>query len=284
MESFLVILSETTLALYPILIKTIPTEITTQILWRFITFSIMAYTFSTSSDLVKTWGSLEAVGKSLGLGALTLSHVASSYYAFQELSAGSSMSLFYTYPFWIFLGASVFYGESVQLSDILLLGIAFVGTSLIAYGSQQDEKREDTWKGILSGLVSAFTEAAMYFAVREAERPNPFFSVLQLYPGALAFLVPFLLFKNHVPESRPNVISSLFAFNSIVGFFGYALRFYLIPRIPTIVFSVLSFFGVLASFLWGAIFVNEKPNALTVAGASLIVLSSAGLTFLKGYT
>lgn len=284
MESFLVILSETTLALYPILIKTIPTEITTQILWRFITFSIMAYTFSTSSDLLKTWGSLEAASKSLGLGALTLGHVASSYYAFQELSAGSSMSLFYTYPFWIFLGASLFYGESVQITDILLLAVAFVGTSLIAYGSHQDEKREDSWKGILSGLVSAFTEAAMYFAVREAERPNPFFSVLQLYPGALAFLVPFLMFQNHVPDTRPNVLSSLFAFNSIVGFFGYALRFYLIPRIPTIVFSVLSFFGVLASFLWGAIFVNEKPNAMTVAGASLIVLSSAGLTFLKGYT
>lgn len=283
MESFLVILSETTLALYPILIKTIPTEITTQILWRFITFSIMAFTFSTSSDLMKTWGSLEAAGKSLGLGALTLSHVASSYYAFQELSAGSSMSLFYTYPFWIFLGASIIYGESVQITDILLLAVAFVGTSLIAYGTKGEEKRA-TWKGVLSGLAAAFTEAAMYFAVREAERPNPFFSVLQLYPGALAFLVPFLIYKNHIPETRTNVISSLFAFNSIVGFFGYALRFYLIPRIPTIVFSILSFFGVLASFLWGAIFVNEKPNAVTIAGASLIVLSSAGLTFLKGYT
>lgn len=284
MESFLVILSETTLALYPILIKTIPTEITTQILWRFISFSIMAYTFSSSSDIVKTWGSLESASKSLGLGALTLSHVASSYYAFQELSAGSSMSLFYTYPFWIFLGASVFYGESVTFTDILLLVVAFLGTSLIAYGSHADEKREDTWKGILSGLVSAFTEAAMYFAVREAERPNPFFSVLQLYPGALAFLLPFLFYNNHNPETKPAVISSLFAFNSLIGFFGYALRFYLIPRIPTIVFSVLSFFGVIASFLWGALFVNEKPNAITVIGASLIVLSSAGLTFLKGYS
>ena len=149
---------------------------------------------------------------------------------------------------------------------------------------QQDEKRDDTWKGILSGLAAAFTEAAMYFAVRGADRPNPFYSVLQLYPGALALLVPFLLFQNHIPDTRPNIIASLFSFNSIIGFFGYALRFYLIPRIPTIVFSVLSFFGVLASFLWGALFVNEKPNGVTLSGAALIVLSSAGLTFLKGYT
>ena len=284
MESFLVILSETTLALYPILIKTVPTEITTQLLWRFITFSIMAFTFATSSDITGTWGSLQNAGKSLGLGALTLSHVGTSYYAFQELSAGSSMSLFYTYPFWIFLGASFLYGESIEIVDIFLLAVAFLGTSLIAYGTQQDEKREDTWKGILSGLAAAFTEAAMYFAVRGADRPNPFYSVLQLYPGALALLVPFLLFQNHIPDTRPNIIASLFSFNSIIGFFGYALRFYLIPRIPTIVFSVLSFFGVLASFLWGALFVNEKPNGVTLSGAALIVLSSAGLTFLKGYT
>ena len=124
----------------------------------------------------------------------------------------------------------------------------------------------------------------MYFAVRGAERPNPFYSVLQLYPGALFLLIPFLLFQNHMPDTRPNVITSLFSFNSIIGFFGYALRFYLIPRIPTLVFSVLSFFGVVASFLWGALFVNEKPNVTTISGAALIVLSSAGLTFLKGYT
>lgn len=284
MDSVILLLSETTLALYPILIKLVPTSFASQILWRFITFSLLGFTFASWPDIQKTWFTGKGILESLGLGALTLSHVGTSYYAFQELSAGSSMSLFYTYPFWILLGAAILYGESVSLYEVMLLGIAFLGTVLIAYGSQEENsKKEISGTAILSGIAAAFTEAAMYFAVRGAETPNPFFSVLQLYPGALALLLPLLSATGSALEKDPKTIGQLFTFNAVIGFFGYALRFYVIPRVPTIVFSLLSFVGVLASFLWGSVFVGEKPNLFTVSGASAIVLSSGLLTLSRKY-
>ncbi len=287
MDSVILLLSETTLALYPILIKVVSTSFASQILWRFITFSLLGFTFASWPDIQKTWLTGKGVLTSLALGFLTLTHVGTSYYAFQELSAGSSMSLFYTYPFWILFGAAVLYGESISMYEVLLVGIAFLGTVLIAYGSREEKdensKKEISVPAILSAIAAAFTEAAMYFAVRGAETPNPFFSVLQLYPGALALLIPLLSITGSALEKDPKTIGQLFTFNAVIGFFGYALRFYVIPRVPTIVFSLLSFVGVLASFIWGSVFVGEKPNWITVSGASAIVLSSGLLTLTRKY-
>ena len=281
MESFLVVLSETTLALYPILIKLVPTELTTQVFLRFLTFSILAFTMGTWADFTGTWGSLSSALRSTLLGGLTLAHVGTSYYAFQELSAGSSMTLFYTYPFWIVLGSFLFFGEKVGIFEVGLLITAFIGTLLVAYGSKEEGLNETkgdlNWKGVLAGLASALTEAAMYFAVRTSAVKNPFFSTLELYPGALLLLLPILFFMKMPIDTRPGVWGQLFSFNALVGFFGYALRFYTIPRISSVLFSLLSFIGVVASFTWGLLFVGEKPNIATGVGAALVTLAAGAL-------
>jgi len=69
----------------------------------------------------------------------------------------------------------------------------------------------------------------------------------------------------------------MIAFNSIVGFVGYALRFYLIPNVSTVVFSTLSFFGVISAYLFGWVFSNETPTLLQGLGATAIILANTVL-------
>jgi drug/metabolite transporter (DMT)-like permease len=272
--SAIVLGSEAALALYPILIKTVPTNLPTQVLSRFLVYSGLAYFFATETDVLMTWGNLQGAYRSLFLGALTLLHVGSSYYAFQQLPAGVSMSLFYTYPIWNLIGASFLFAEAFSWKEILLVSLGFVGAVLIAFGNKETDpqKQKDPfqWKGLLAGLLAALTESAMYFAVRTAERPSPFYAVLELYPGALLFLLPIFFFQKTSLDFRPQVWARLLSFNTLIGFLGYCLRFYAIPRLPTVVFSLLSFVGVVASFLWGYIFVNEIPSWITLFGAALI--------------
>lgn len=282
--SAIVVASETALALYPILIKTVPTNLGTQLLSRLIVYSGLAYFFASDSDILMTWGNLPGILRSSFLGVLTLVHIGTSYYAFQELPAGVSMSLFYTYPLWNLLGAAIGFGETFDLSQLLLVLVGFLGVVLVAYGNKdpdpQKQKDPYNWKGILAGLAAALTESAMYFAVRTAERPSPFYAVLELYPGALALLLPILwIFKSSI-DFRPQVWARMLSFNTLVGFLGYCLRFYAIPRVPTLVFSLLSFVGVLASFGWGYLFVHERPSWLTLVGGVLIG-SIAGFSSLK---
>lgn len=276
--SAVVLASEAALSLYPILIKTVPTNLPTQLLSRLLVYSGLAYFFATDTDVSMTWGNAPGALRSSLLGLLTLAHIGSSYYAFQQLPAGVSMSLFYTYPIWNVLGAALFFGESFSLSSLLLVALGFAGAILVAYGNKDPDpqnKNPFSYKGILAGLLAALTESAIYFAVRTAERPSPFYAILELYPSAIVFLLGIILYTKSSLDFRPQVWARMLSFNTLVGFLGYCLRFYAIPRLPTVVFSLLSFVGVIASFVFGYIFVNEKPSWLTLVGGLVIASVAA---------
>lgn len=269
-----VIASEAALSLYPILIKTVPTNLTTQLLSRFLVYSGLAYFFANETDVLLTWGTVSGAFRSSILGILTLLHIGTSYYAFQQLPAGVSMSLFYTYPIWNLIGAAIGFGESFTLVQVLLVTLGFVGAVLVAYGNKETDpqKQKDpfNWKGILAALLAALTESAIYFAVKTAERPSPFYAILELYPMAFVLMLLFTWFTKSSVDVRPQVWARMLSFNTLVGFIGYCLRFYAIPRVPTIVFSLLSFVGVLSSFVFGYLFLNETPSSITLLGGGLI--------------
>jgi drug/metabolite transporter (DMT)-like permease len=270
--SAIVLASEVSLALYPILIKTVPTNLATQVLSRLIVYSGLAYGLATELDVQETWGTLHGMVRSSGLGLLTLLHIGTSYYAFQQLPTGISMSLFYTYPIWNLLGAALFFGESLSFTSFALVLLGFLGTVIVAMGSKEKDPSKDpwNWKGLGAALLAALTESAMYFAVRTAQRPSPFYAILELYPAALLYLMPVLWFTKSSLDFRPSVWARMLSFNTLIGFVGYCLRFYAIPRVPTLIFSLLSFVGVLASFGWGYLFVSERPSLQTLVGGLLI--------------
>ncbi len=54
-NSGIVILSEVFLALYPILIKLVPTNLTTQLVARFLVFSGLGFAFAKTTDIQESW-------------------------------------------------------------------------------------------------------------------------------------------------------------------------------------------------------------------------------------
>jgi len=285
-NSLIVIGSEVILALYPILIKTVPAGLVTQLLSRFLTFTVLAAVLAKPAAIKETWGTPAGLVRSLGLGSITLAHVAASYYAFDKLSAGAAMSLFYTYPIWNLFGGALLYGESVSPYQLALVALAFVGTVLVAQDihegfQDQGNNRPTNWKGVAAALVAALTETMMYFGVRTTRVADPYTSTLELYPGALLGLLAFLGLSpaadRPAVSSNPGVWLPMTLFNVFIGFLGYAARFYAIPNVPTIVFSLLSFTGVIAAFVWGWLFVGEKPTLKTVIGAACISVAAGAL-------
>ena len=162
--SAIVVGSEIALALYPILIKTVPTNLSTQVLSRLLVYSGLAYFLATEDDIFHTWGNLKGIFRSSLLGLLTLVHIGTSYYAFQQLPAGVSMSLFYSYPIWNVLGAALFFDESFSFFQLLLVLLGFVGVVLVAYGNKDPDPQKNkdpyNWKGLLSGLLLFLTSCA----------------------------------------------------------------------------------------------------------------------------
>lgn len=274
LHQIIVILSEVALALYPILIKRVPTDLITQTLSRLLTFSILGYVLASPTDVKQTWGS-EGLFRSLSLGLITLGHVGVSYFAFDTLPAGVAMSLFYFYPIFNLIGGVLGFGETISPLQIALVLVAFVGVILVSLSlteGETEKKDPYQWKGILAGLGAALTETFMYFGVRTAKVPNPYFATLELYPGALLPFLGMLLASGSKIDWRPSVWIPMTLFNALIGFVGYAMRFWAIPRVTTVLFSLLTFIGVIASFSWGYLFAEEKPTWMALLGATLISL------------
>ena len=282
-DSALLIAAEAAMALYPILIKSVPTNLTTQVMARVLTYTIVAFIIAPSALINKTWGTTEGAATSMSLGVLILFHIFSSYVAFTELPAGAALSIFYTYPIWNMVTASLLHGESISFIHFLLVLVAFAGVILIArsHAKEESEAKDYDLKGIAAGLGAALSETTIYFAVKRWGIESSYNSLIELYPGAFLLLAGFLLLNQEGAlflDKNPEIWKPLMLFNLLVGVVGFFCWSYAIPRVTTTTFSLLSFFGVVSGFLWGWLFLKEVPSAEALAGAGLIV-GAAGLSY-----
>jgi len=280
-NSLIVIGSEVALALYPILIKTVPVNLATQLVARFLVYVSLAFFLSSPSDLTGTWLTFGAASQSMLYGLLNLVHIAVSYYSFANLPTGTAMSLFYTYPVWNLLGAHLLFGETFSVFNILLVFVALFGVYLVSINTkdEDDDKKQIHLQGVVAALMAAVTESLIYLIVR-VKSPSPSFSILQLYLGGLLLLLAGLVATGETIDLSWAHWKPLLLFNGLIGFVGYFLRFYTIPRVETIVFTLLSLIGVVASYIWGFGFLKEVPTSMGVLGSLLISLA-AGLAETK---
>jgi len=275
-----VIFSEVILSLYPILIKFIPTNFDTQLLSRFGVF--------TFASLLLYNGQQINILELFLHGVLTIFHVMMSYAAFSSLSAGTAMALFYTYPIMNIIAGILLYNETISIYAAIFLILGFIGTILLSQEIPNEEikgeKPIDIPRNyaIIAGLLAAFSETLMYIVVRQIKTSNPIDSMLQLYPGAFILFMIYLLVTKKIDtiDTNKRVWTELGLFNLFIGFVGYCIRFYSINNVSTLTFSLLSFIGVLSSYVFGNIFMNEQPTWKTYLGAFFISASSSGISLL----
>lgn len=289
--------SEIALALHPILLKTIDVPLITQILFRMGTYSALAGISAEGADWTQTWGSFDAIKNTVASGLMNLVHIGSSYASYKHLSAGSALALFYTYPFMNILAGILFLGDPIPWRILPWLLLAFAGVILVSHAETEREKNGDakleegleadrtpknTIFGIAMALISAATETLIFLIVKTSERKNPFVNILQLYPAGFLALGGYAWFKGFKDvKGSPKQIAQIIAFNIFIGFLGYSLRFFSIPRLSTVVFSLLTFVGVAAGYLWGSVFAGEKPSWMALLGSGCITGSVAALELLK---
>lgn len=296
-----VLYSETVLSLYPQLVKRIAAPLMTQVSVRCVIYAVLALVFGGLGSLLKVlsggWLNLAIFGV---LGLVNLLHVWISYYAFQKLPSGVSLTMFYTYPIMNVIGAWLFFGETIGLKAVPFFLLALVGVWMVATakgtsvkapgmtdkkvdddgvvvaeafgGGSEGRKESFDWKDLLAGLGAAATETAIYlilYGLKAEKGGSMFTSIHRVYTSAAMMLLPFLLGGGiKMPDLGELKIMGLW--NSLLGFTGYAARFAAIPAVSPVIYSALSLFGIFASYVWGWLFGGETINAKGLVGSALV--------------
>ena len=282
-----VVYSEIVLSLYPLLIKTVHTNIFTQVLSRFIVFPILALLFGSVHDFTSIWGSPYEAFVSVLHNIMNIGHIFVSYLSFKALPIGTSLALFYLYPIFNLLFGSFFFNETLTMYSILLIAIAFYVTYLIAtsYQSGSHTNTEETQQkytmGVIMGILSAFTETMIFIFIRSNmdAKQSPFYAVNHMYLIGLVALAAYGFFNKNIVDHSAMNWTKLLGFNSILGFTGYIARFFSISKVSTVVFSLMSFIGVAFGYLWSILFTKEKPTGRAVLGGCCIAGSIALLRY-----
>lgn len=274
-----IVSAESILALTPIAVKKSPLDPISAIWSRILSSAILAYLLTGDRSLQPT-----EYGAAAALGYTNLLHVASSYDAFRNLPVGQAMSIFYTYPLWNLVFSSIFRGETVKTSDYGYMGLAATGAVLL----NQDPGKTATsalgraaspgW-GIFMALIAALTESGMYTILKALDWKDAAKSVWVTNGGASALLAVIMGGQwlitggDGVPALKGSVSDAVWltAFHSFAMFSGYWLRFFAIPRLPTVLYSILNYAGLLAAYIYGLTFLGERPSLLSLAGAGLIL-------------
>lgn len=277
LESGLVVASEVLLSAYPLLIKRIDMSVVFQTGLRLFVFTVLAALIGTAPSL-----DVLASTETVLMGGTYLLHIFSSYTAFSLLSAGNAMALFYTYPLWNILGTALLLGEQLDFTTLPWIGVALAGAIALA----QPTAKNWSLGGVVMALTAALTETAVYLwfkthSEKETQDPTPWTKMVQMFGGggllwALAAATATVagLTTAHMFRSSLSGLAAILGFNALVGFGGYALRLYMIPKVSTVLFSSLSFFGIVSAYLYGWIGANEWPNGVQMAGAAAIILAN----------
>jgi drug/metabolite transporter (DMT)-like permease len=292
--------SEITLSLYPQLIKLVNTNLETQLASRFITYSILSLIVTLFYNPYNLFFNY-SLSEYIGLGSINIVHVLSSYIAFRILSSGTSYTLFYTYPIFNLIARSLFYKEKILLHHYIYIIIAIIGVYLIT--NKQLEEKKDTTKdyliiGLSAGIISAITESIIYLFVKNQKRQSPFQDINRFYLFGGFISIILAIYSNTTTQDTfenkesnnshffeiftinkikidldKNKIITLVLFNALIGFIGYVLRFYIIPKISTLQFNSLIFIGVIFAYVWGFFLSNEQIYLENVLGSFLILTS-----------
>jgi drug/metabolite transporter (DMT)-like permease len=189
---------------------------------------------------------------------VTMIHVYVSYQGFLLLESGISYALFYTYPLFIYLGNYF----SIHLYFIFPL----LGTWLMYY-----DNKKINMIGIGMILLAAITEAMIYFIVRNLKTSNPWNHVFISYVlGAVLFTA----FVKDIQKLKSTTTILSVGINGIIGLIGYLLRFYSATRLSPVLYSFLSYIGIVMAFIYGVIFSNESITIYKIIATILILIPS----------
>jgi drug/metabolite transporter (DMT)-like permease len=155
-------------------------------------------------------------------------------------------------------------------------------------------------KGIIMVLISALTNALVLFYFKWTPKlPHTSMYLISIYLPIMVVLAGILLYKWWMNANNSNILSHIIYRDTtkipisnddkrkfwgkfllaqiFAGYIGYYLTFVALPLLPTIWFSLLSYLGIIITFVFGFIFLKEKIDKTDIIGSIMIIIGTLPL-------
>ena len=280
----LAIFSESVLSIYPIIIKLTTLDVPFNTFVRLTSYLII-------SSIFANYEILSAIGldKLLALAGVNIAHILSSYYGFKALIPSMAQSIFYIYPFINLLFNIYFFGEAINKSKFLFL-IPIIYSIYNIYGigiSEGSVAEKDINFGLTMIGISAITESLLYILIKSIDLGNNPWNPLLVSYGLAAILYGIYYIytnglekiKNTILENKKETIELALA-NMAIGSLGYGLRFWSIPRVQSISYSIISYTGIFTSIAYSILLGIEKFSIYKIGYLLLLAMGLIGIKLL----
>ena len=267
------LLSNTLLSAYPILIKTYAdsVSVSVQVLIRMAVYIGLTVPVLVLGGHAGQMAAALVSPKFLAISAVNLLHIYSSYKGFTYLNAGVSMTTFYSYPIIQVVLSSIFLQTRLTLGVLSNLVGCFLGLVVLNVNTYKTGGPSvNVSKGLGFIALAALTEAMIGVFYKHINFKNPFMSLFTLYApvGLLCLLVAAVWWqrqqrRQHKEEKekekeKSNNMWRIVLFNVLIGGVGYLLRLFALTHIPLAWFSGLLFTSSVSAFVLGYVFLKEK--------------------------
>ena len=277
------ILSELTLATYPVFIKIVDISFIKKLIYRFFAFCLISIFFCDINVLKKYLFNKDG----LLLSFYTLIHIIASYKGYELLDGGVANSILYIYPLIILYFNNKKY---IIIYFLILVGLILLSLDHFIKKNKINSTKKDVQityvKGFFCMLIAAITEALIYFSVLNIKTTNNWNHIFISYFFGLILVISFFIInikieheslKENLVIDKKNLIFLLF--NIFAALFGYYLRFYSMDKINYKLYAILSYLGIFMTYFYSYMFNNEKLTYLNFIGSFIIILSNVYLLF-----
>ena len=277
------VLSELTLATYPVFIKIVDISFIKKLIYRFFAFCLISIFFCDINVLKKYLFNKDG----LLLSFYTLIHIIASYKGYELLDGGVANSILYIYPLIILYFNNKKY---IIIYFLILVGLILLSLDHFIKKNKINSTKKDVQityvKGFFCMLIAAITEALIYFSVLNIKTTNNWNHIFISYFFGLILVISFFIInikieheslKENLVIDKKNIIFLLF--NIFAALFGYYLRFYSMDKINYKLYAILSYLGIFMTYFYSYMFNNEKLTYLNFIGSFIIILSNVYLLF-----
>lgn len=195
-----------------------------------------------------------------------------NYYAVDRLVLSDANMLNKLSPFLVVIFCALFLKEKINLKQITMVSIAFIGSLFIIKPSFNLEVVP-----YLVGVMGAIFAALAYTCVRALGNKEDYYTIVFFFSVfSLISILPIFLVVYKPMKFMQLIYLLLAGVSASIGQFGITLAYKFAPAKEI---SIYDYSGIICSAVLGIVFFNESPDMISILGY-LIVFAAAFEMFL----